>query len=69
MTPNELFALPVGTRIEDWTTNLLGTVVGWSPNQIVIRWDDGSVCGWSRNHERLAEFARGLLPVDEASAV
>jgi hypothetical protein len=60
MTPDELFRLPIGTRLRDNELQLDGEVVTRVGGMLHIRWSDGDVTKVAPDDDDLGEFAGSL---------
>jgi hypothetical protein len=66
VTVNDLFALPVGTRINWPACDLSGSLIERRGNCVRILWSDGDVMLVARDDEDAAELAAGMEPIAEA---
>ena len=64
MHPHELFALPVGTRVEWVPMQQLGTIIQNGPAGAVIRFDCGYELELERDFEHLADYAGGMEVIE-----
>jgi hypothetical protein len=60
MTTDELFTLPVGTRVRWEEVNIDGEVVERSGDVLQIKWSDGDVLEVATNDVDIGELARSL---------